>query len=39
MLCHAKEFGKSSGGSLMMPTVVTQSLDPRFILGTDNLPC
>jgi hypothetical protein len=39
MLCRTKEFGKSSGGSLMMPTVFTRSLDPTCILGTDNLPC
>ncbi len=39
MLCHAKEFGKSRGDSLMMPTIVTQSLDPTFILGADNFPC
>jgi hypothetical protein len=39
MLCRAKEFGKSSGGGFMIPAVVTQSLDPTFILGTDDLPC
>ncbi len=38
MLCRAKEFGKSSGGGLMMLTVVTRSLDPTGILRTDDLP-